>query len=139
MNPFQRRSRVRPLPYPAPFYRAELRRARWQMWTSRQLLRIEFDWALRYVVRLIVLCWLGWAPALFMWAQLLANHLDLGKSITFVPGDWIGMYVLTGIAVTALWSRVQPYVSYIEMQVARHMNEWQYRFREAQLRAGHFD
>ncbi|QGA41637.1 hypothetical protein GAS19_29540 (plasmid) [Burkholderia glumae] len=59
MNPFQRRSRVRPLPYPAPFYRAELRRARWQMWTSRQLLRIELDWALRYVVRLIVLCWLG--------------------------------------------------------------------------------
>ncbi|ALK35159.1 hypothetical protein [Burkholderia plantarii] len=139
MYPFRRRARIRPLPYPAHFYRAELRHTRWRMWTSPRLLRIEISWAFRYLARLVVLCWLAWAPALFLWAQLLANRLDLGRPITFVPGDWIRMYVLTGIAVTALWACVQPYVSYIDLQVRRHMNEWQYRFREAQLRAGHFD
>ncbi|WP_186223930.1 hypothetical protein [Burkholderia gladioli] len=132
MYPFTRARRVRPVPHFTRLYLDERRQARLRMWTSPRLLRIEASWAVRWIVQWVALCWLAWAPSLFLWAQLVAGGFDLDRPIAFVPRDWLTMYGLTGTAVSLLYVWWRPYISYVELQVRRHMDDWYREVCEAQ-------
>ncbi|MGZ0002830.1 hypothetical protein [Burkholderia gladioli] len=132
MYPFTRARRVRPAPHFTRLYLDERRQARLRMWTSPRLLRIEASWAVRWIVQWVALCWLAWAPSLFLWAQLVAGGFDLDRPIAFVPRDWLTMYGLTGTAVSLLYVWWRPYISYVELQVRRHMDDWYREVCEAQ-------
>ncbi|WP_186210211.1 hypothetical protein [Burkholderia gladioli] len=138
MYPFTRARRVRPVPHFTRLYLDERRQARLRMWTSPRLLRIEASWAVRWIVQWVALCWLAWAPSLFLWAQLVAGGFDLDRPIAFVPRDWLTMYGLTGTAVSLLYVWWRPYISYVELQVRRHMDDWYREVCEAQ-RGGRLD
>ncbi|WP_186058019.1 hypothetical protein [Burkholderia gladioli] len=124
MYPFTRARRVRPVPHFTRRYLDERRQVRLRMWTSPRLLRIEASWAVRWIVQWVALCWLAWAPSLFLWAQLVAGRFDLDRPIAFVPRDWLTMYALTGAAISLLYVWWRPYISYVELQVRRHMDDW---------------
>ncbi len=132
MYPFTRARRVRPVPHFTRLYLDERRQVRLRMWTSPRLLRIEASWAVRWIVQWVALCWLAWAPSLFLWAQLVAGGFDLDRPIAFVPRDWLTMYGLTGTAVSLLYVWWRPYISYVELQVRRHMDDWYREVCEAQ-------
>ncbi|MGZ0002672.1 hypothetical protein [Burkholderia gladioli] len=132
MYPFTRARRVRPVPHFTRLYLDERRQVRLRMWTSPRLLRIEASWAVRWIVQWVALCWLAWAPSLFLWAQLVAGGFDLDRPIAFVPRDWLTMYALTGTAISLLYVWWRPYISYVELQVRRHMDDWYRAVCEAQ-------
>ncbi|WP_333997350.1 hypothetical protein [Burkholderia gladioli] len=132
MYPFTRARRVRPVPHFTRLYLEERRQVRLRMWTSPRLLRIEVSWAVRWIVQWVALCWLAWAPSLFLWAQLVAGKFDLDRQIAFVPRDWLAMYALTGAAISLLYVWWRPYISYVELQVRRHMDDWYREVCEAQ-------
>ncbi|MGV0133639.1 hypothetical protein [Burkholderia gladioli] len=132
MYPFTRARRVRPVPHFTRLYLDERRQARLRMWTSPRLLRIEASWVVRYVAQWVALCWLAWAPSLFLWAQLVAGGFDLDRPVAFVPRAWLAMYALTGAAISLLYVWWRPYISYVELQVRRHMDDWYRAVCEAQ-------
>ncbi|RXV64149.1 hypothetical protein D1006_40825 [Burkholderia stabilis] len=121
---FNRPRRLRPVPHFTRLYLAERRHIRRRMWTSPRLLRIEADWATRYVAQWLALCWLGWAPSLFLWEQLITNGFRLDYPIVVVPRSSLAIYGLTGIAISLLYVWWRPYISYVELQVKRHMDDW---------------
>ncbi|WP_186091527.1 hypothetical protein [Burkholderia gladioli] len=124
MYPFTRARRVRPVPHFTRLYLDERRQVRLRMWTSPRLLRIEASWAVRWIVQWVALCWLAWAPSLFLWAQLVAGGFDLDRPIAFVPRAWLAMYALTGAVISLFYVWWRPYISYVELQVRRHMDDW---------------
>ncbi|CAM2163254.1 hypothetical protein WL99_19890 [Burkholderia cepacia] len=124
MFPFNRPRRLRPVSRFTRLYRAERRHVRRRMWTSPRLLRIEADWATRYVAQWLALSWLAWAPSLFLWAQLIANGFHLDKQIVVMPRASLAIYALTGAVVSLLYVWWRPYISYVELQVKRHMDDW---------------
>ncbi|MDW9232859.1 hypothetical protein C7S15_8899 (plasmid) [Burkholderia cepacia] len=115
---------MRPVSRFTRLYRAERRHVRRRMWTSPRLLRIEADWATRYVAQWLALSWLAWAPSLFLWAQLIANGFHLDKQIVVMPRASLAIYALTGAVVSLLYVWWRPYISYVELQVKRHMDDW---------------
>ncbi|KML57030.1 hypothetical protein VL15_14980 [Burkholderia cepacia] len=121
---FNRPRRLRPVPHFTRLYLAERRHIRRRMWTSPRLLRIEADWATRYVAQWLALCWLAWAPSLFLWEQLITNGFHLDYPIVVVPRSSLAIYGLTGIVVSMLYVWWRPYISYVELQVKRHMDDW---------------
>jgi len=124
MFPFNRPRRLRPVPHFTRLYLAERRHVRRRMWTSPRLLRVEADWATRYLAQWLALCWLAWAPSLFLWAQLIANGFHLEYPIVVVPRSSLAMYAFAGIVVSLLYVWWRPYISYVELQVRRHMDDW---------------
>ncbi|MBN3815144.1 hypothetical protein G3N57_00305 [Paraburkholderia sp. Se-20369] len=127
-----RPSRAQPVSRFARLYLDERRHVRRRMWTSPRLLRIEADWAGRYVAQWLALCWLAWAPSLLLWAQVIALGFDLDRQIDFTPRSWLAMYALVGIVASLLYVWWRPYVSYVELQVKRHMDDWYRAVREAE-------
>lgn len=131
-----RRPRLRPVPHIVRLYQIERRHVRQQMWLSPRLLRIEASWATRYIVQLLLLCWLAWAPSLLFWAALVKDGLDLDAPIGFVPHACLPMYAAAGVAVSLAYAWWRPYISYIELQVRHHMDDWYRAMCEAERR-GH--
>lgn len=138
MFSFNRAPRLRPIPHFTRLYLAERRYARQRMWLSPRLLRIEASWAVRYLARWLVLCWLAWAPSLLLWLALGRNGFDLALPIAVIPRACVSAYVIAGVAASIAYAWWRPYISYIELQVRHHMDGWYRTVCEAQ-RTGRID
>lgn len=130
--PFSRTPRVRPVPHFARLWLAERRNARLRMWTSPRLLRIEVSWASRYVVQGLALCWLAWAPSLLLWVTLARSGFDLALPLVVIPRASLPAYALAGCVASLAYAWWRPYISYIELQVKRHMDGWYQAMCEAE-------
>ncbi|ABK13549.1 hypothetical protein E2P84_43920 [Burkholderia cepacia] len=124
MSIFDGPRRVRPVPHFSRLYLAERRHIRRRLWTSPRLLRIEADWATRYVVQGLALCWLAWAPALLLWGRLISNGFHLDYPIVVEPRAALPMYAFAGLVASLFYAWWRPYISYVELQVRRHMDDW---------------
>ncbi|WP_244133085.1 hypothetical protein [Burkholderia metallica] len=55
---------------------------------------------------------------------MIANGFHLDDPIVVVPHSSLAKYLFAGIVVSLLYVWWRPYISYVELQVKRHMDDW---------------
>ncbi|WP_242460875.1 hypothetical protein [Burkholderia cenocepacia] len=67
---------------------------------------------------------MAWAPALLLWGRLISNGFHLDYPIVVEPRASLPMYAFAGLVASLFYAWWRPYISYVELQVRRHMDDW---------------